>query len=367
MVFGRWGPEASDEAVPTMMMKNLSAILSVVLGIGCIGAFVRNHGAESPERIASAPQPALDSTAQPKGPRSADRIPMSVTETAAVDTSLPTGSIDRGTALRAPNPAAYADAAKNGSSLVLTGAEAVNYLAGNTLRREGPDEPLHFTYFASRGLQGEGSERGFVVRAWNRNGSDLCDTGPDRAVACRSITILLDGKSELAGGKLGTVTIGGNATAVLIKGNILRFPEHIPFLDSEVGARADAGQVAAAAIGKGPVAWNGIVGHAASVSGEAADAARHVVYYARDNRLLDLEPIAGGPGRGVAVKVTVGHWRTSKALLCQTRVIGDAAQTCFKPEGAADGSVRLVPAGKGGEAQVVNVLAESGARTVAQD
>jgi len=163
------------------------------------------------------------------------------------------------------------------------------------------------------------------------------------------------------------VTIGRSATAVLIKGNILRFPEHIPFLDSDVSARADTGREAAGAGGKGSAAWSGIVGHAASVAGEAADTARHVVYYARDNRMLELQPIDGGPTRGKAVKVTVGHWRTSKSLVCQTRVIGDAAQSCFKPEAVGDGSVRLVPAGKGGDAQLVNVLTETGARTVAQD
>ncbi len=350
-----------------MTMKNLSAILSVVLGLGCIGGFLRNHATEPADRIVAAPRPTVMGTAEPKGPQSADRIQSAAAETAGIDTSLPTGSIDRGSALRAPNPAAYADAAKDGSSLRLTGAEAVNYLAGNTLRREGPGEPLHFTYFASRGLQGEGSERGFVARAWNRNGSDLCDTGPDGAVACRPIAIQLDATSELAGGKLGIVTIGGSATAVLIKGNVLKFPEHIPFLDSDVSARAETGQEAAGVVGKGAAAWNGIVGHAASVVGEAADAARHIVYYAKDNRMLDLQQIDGGPARGVAVKVVVGHWRTSKALLCQTRVIGDAAQTCFKPEAIGDGSVRLVPSGKGGDAQLVNVLTETGARTVAQD
>ena len=41
-----------------------------------------------------------------------------------------------------------------------------------------PGEPLRFTYFASRGVMGEGDERGFTARRWDRERPELCEAGP---------------------------------------------------------------------------------------------------------------------------------------------------------------------------------------------
>ena len=314
-------------------------------------------GAEGIE--AAAPNPAPVAAAMAARPAA---------DAGEVDATLPTGSIGPGSALHAPNPAAYADAAKAGSSTVVTGAEAINYLAGNTLRREGPGEPPHFTYFASRGLMGDGDEHGFTARRWDRERPELCESGRDGAPACRSVSILLDGKYEFPGARLGTVRLAAAdgapaATAVLIKGNVIRFPEHVPFLDSTVDVAVAGGVPGGGPKGGDPV--EGFVGHPVSAVADGAGArSRQIVFYANDNRRLELRQVQAGDG--VAVQVTVGHWRTIKASLCQTKVTGAAAQTCFKVEAVAGGA-RLMPAGKGGEAQTLTVLPESGSREVAQD
>ena len=339
--------------------RGVSAVACMIIGIGCIGSLFKGQGGDSRAVVTAA-------TAPEPPPPAAPAAPVTPSD---VDTALPTGSIAPGPALHTPNPAAYADAAKAGSSLILTGTEAINYLAGNTLRREGPGEPLHFTYFASRGVMGDGDERGFTARRWERERPDLCELGRDGAVLCRSVSILLDGKYEFPGARLGSVTLGaaGGAppsTAVLVNGNAIHFPEHVPFLDSDVEMAARDGTSPAPA-GKGPDPFDGLVGHPVLAVADADPRRRQVVFYAKDNRRLELQQVQAGDGK--AVRVTVGHWRNAKASLCQTRVIGEAAQSCFKPEALADGSVRLTPTGRSGDVQSVRALPEIGARAVAQD
>lgn len=360
----------------------VGAAACVAIGLGCAGSVLRGHGPDAGARMRiTAARPAAPQDAAVAPARTAAAaIPAKDRDAAAagIDTSLPTGSIGAGAsgdgpALRAPNPAAYADAARAGSSLVLTGAEAINYLTNNTMRREGPGEPLHFTYFASRGVMGDGSERGFTARRWDRERPDLCEAGPDGAQACRSVTILLDAKSELQGARLGTVTFGpadpsapgGGGTAVLVEGNVMHFPEHLPTLDSAVDASARAPAPGPAPAAKGLAAFDNLVGHPAALAGDAPG--RRIVFYARDNRRLELEPVEPGPGGGRAVKVTVGHWRLAKDAVCQTRLLGDAGQSCFKPEPLPGGDVRLVPVGRAGDAQSLTPLPETGARDIAQD
>ncbi len=358
--------------------RGVSAAVCLAIGIGCIGSVLGGHGSDVGAVVAVPPAPAGAERAPDAEPPAA---PAAVEAEVDVDTSLPTGSIAPGSALHAPNPAAYAEAARGGSSLVVAGAEAINYLAGNTLRREGPGGPQRLTYFASRGLMGEGDERGFTARRWERERPELCEPGPDGATLCRSITILLDGKYEFPGARLGTVTLGavaapggaapggaalGSETAALVKGNALHFPEHIPFLDSSVDLAAAPAAVGPAKA-RGPDAIDALLGRPAAAVGDAGARGRGVVLYAKDNRRLELEPVEGGPDGGRAVRVTVGRWHTAKASLCQTRVIGDAAQSCFRTEALADGGVRLVPTGKAGEPQSLMPLPEAGAREVAQD
>ena len=334
-----------------------------MVGLCWVGSMVGGHGGSA----APEPPPRAPATGAPAAGAPAVAPVAAAPAAANVDTLLPTGSIAPGSALHVPNPAAYADAAKAGSSLILTGAEAINYLAGNTLRREGPGEPLHFTYFASRGVMGDGDERVFTARRWDRERPDLCELGRDGAVLCRSVTIMLDGKYEVPGARLGTVTLGaadgvGPSTAVLVKGDSIRFPEHIPLLDSAVDVAATP---PAPSTGRSADPVGEVVGRPALAVAEADPRRRQVVFYAKDNRRLELQQVQAGDG--VAVRVTVGRWRTAKAGLCETRVIGDAAQSCFKPEPAADGAVRLTPVGRSGEVVSLRPLPEAGARDVAQD
>ena len=350
----------------------MSAVVCVVIGLGCIGSVVWGHGGDAGGAVAVAeagklpPSDAKPAPAAAPTPAAPPARPVAVA--AEVDTTLPTGSIAPGSAVHLPNPAAYKDAPRMGDPVTVAGLEAINYLAGNTLRREGPGEPLHFTYFASRGVMGEGDEGGFTARRWDRERPELCETGRDGAPLCRSVTILLDGKYEFPGARLGTVTLGaaGGApafTAVLVKGNAIHFPEHIPFLDSTVEVTAGAGD-AAVDTAKGGDPVETLIGHAvAVVADKAGPRDRQIVYYAKDNRRLELRQVQVGDGK--VVQVTVGHWRTAKASLCQTRTPG-AAQSCFKVAAAPNGA-RLVPAGKTGEAQTLTLLPESGARDVAQD
>lgn len=330
-------------------------MVCLMVGLCCVGSMVRGHGGGAAATMApEPPRRTAEAAATPPAPGPAE-----------VDTDLPTGSLPTSPALRVPNPAAYAEAARAGSPLVLTGAEAINYLAGNTLRREGPGEPLHLTYFAARGVMGDGDERGFTARRWDRERPELCEDGRDGAALCRGVTIQLDGKFESPGARIGTVTLGaaggaGPSTAVLVSGNGLRMPEHIPFLDSAVDLSA-----AAAPAPRGADPLGEIVGHPALSMSEADPRRRQVVLYAKDNRRLALQQVQAGDGR--AVRVTVGHWRSAKGGLCETRGPGESGQLCFKPEMAADGTVRLAPAGRSGEAASLRPLPETGSREVAGD
>ena len=354
-----------------MALRNsVSAAASVMVGLALIGNVLkgtqdRDKGAPSAAAVIAAadkasPVAAAAVSPPPAAPAKAQTGPdLAIAEAEGIDDSLPTGSIEPGSALHRPNPAAYGDAAKQGSSLILTGIEAINYLAGNTLRREGPGEPMHFTYFASRGVMADGSEREFVARTWDRSRADLCEAGADGAPVCRPVEILLDAKQELQGGRLGSVRIG-SVTAELIKGNTLRVPAYIPFIDSAITLDATAPAPDAATAG-----WAGLVDHTAAITSETG-AGRRFVYYGADNRRLDVQPIETGADIGRAVKISVGHWRLSKATLCETGS-GAAAQACFKPQSIAGGAVRLVPVAKGGQALRAVALPEARARTVAED
>lgn len=351
-----------------------------MVGLSCMVSVFRDHGRHDGEAVAVTIPPAREPAEPPGAPPPAAAVPPAAaapamqpaTSAEEVDTSLTTGSIAPGSALHVPNPAAYADAAKAGSALVVTGAEAINYLAGNTLRREGPGEPVHFTYFASRGVMGEGDEHGFTARRWDRENPELCEAGPGGGALCRSVSILLDGKYEFPGARLGTVTLGaagglGPVTAVLVKGNAVHFPEHIPLLDSSLAIPSPgevAPEPASAGRARAGDPLDALLGHPLALS--AADGARDrpILYYARDNRRLELRQIQEGQGKAVAV--TVGHWRSAKGNLCQSRA-GEAAQSCFRVEPAAGGALRLLPAGKGGEPETLVPLPETGAREVAQD
>ena len=356
-----------------MALRNsVSAAACVMVGLAMIGNVLKgtqDSGAERPrtsEKLAAAPavNAPPSPTAAPASPPAvivaeAQPVPASFAQS-GIDDSLPTGSIDPGSGLHRPNPAAYGDAAKQGSSLILTGAEAINYLAGNTLRRQGPGEPLHFTYFASRGIMADGTEREFVARAWDRNRDELCEPGNDGTPACRPIQILLDAKEELQGGRLGTVTIGA-VTAELVKGNVLRVPQHIPFIDSAVAL--DGSAAPSEGIGAGLA---GLSDHTVAITTDAG-ADRRFVYYGADNRRLDVQPIEAGPGGGRAVKVAVGHWRLSKSTLCEASAATGPRETCFRSQPIGGGMVRLDPVAKGGQAMRIVPLPETRTRAVAED
>ena len=133
----------------------------------------------------------------------------------------------------------------------------------------------------------------------------------------------------------------------------------MPFIDEAPGGAAVPPSKGGAA---GAALWAGFVGRLVSVdSDDVSGADRRILYYAEDNRFLDVRPTAGDATHQTAVSVTVGHWRASKSGLCQTRTIGDTAQSCFKPEASGPDSLRLVPIGRGGKTQRLTVLTEAAA------
>ena len=108
--------------------------------------------------------------------------------------------------------------------------------------------------------------------------------------------------------------------------------------------------------------WTGFVGRLLSVeSDDAPGTDRRILYYAEDNRVLDVRPTAGDAAHQAAVSVTVGHWHASRTGICQTRTTGDAAQSCFKPEASGRDSLRRGPIGKTGKALRRTVLTEAAA------
>ena len=350
-----------------MDSKTTSAMLTVVVGFGCMASVfwgrmgTGSTGVSRPNPVEAAmPQTEPSSSAPRAEPRHVAAASMAAD--AGIDRTITTGAIGHDSALRKPNPLAYADGKSSGLA-TLTGVEAVNYLAGNTLKREAPGKPAHYTYFAPRGIQGDGNERSFVASAWDRNRPDLCEIAADGTPTCRPLSITLDGQYESLGAKLGTVSIGG-AAAILLKGNVAKFPDHVPLLDEAAGSTAvppvKSGSAGALAL------WSGFVGRLVSVeSDEVPGADRHTVYYAEDNRILDVRSTPGDAEHQAAVSVTVGHWHASKAGICQTRTLGDTAQSCFKLEASGLDSLRFVPIGKGAKAQRVTVLTNASAHEAA--
>ena len=353
--------------------RGISALVCAVVGLSCIVDVLRSHGGSDAAAVVMAIPPAPVPVPPPPTEVAVAAPPartVAVAAPDAIDTSLTTGSIPPGPALHVPNPAAYAEAAKAGTTPTVTGFEAINYLTGNTLRREGPGVPPHLTYFATRGLMGEGDERGFTARHWQRETPELCETGSGGEALCRSVTIVLDGKYEFPGARLGTVTLGavgasGPQTAELVKGDALHFPDHIPLLDSSLDVASDASTPRPTVSSKGGDAFDPMVGQAAALVPDGDGKNRQIVFFARDNRRLELQPVQTGDGR--AVQVTVGHWRSTKGTLCQSRVIGEAAQTCFRIEALAGRALRLVPAGKTGEPETLTAMPESDLHEVAQN
>ena len=341
--------------------KTASAMVSVMVGLACMaGVFWGRIGTGDAGPGASHVEAAARTALPAPVPRS-ESPPVAATAQraeAGIDRSMTTGAIGHDSALRKPNPLAYTEE-KTGGPPILAGVEAVNYLTGNTLKREEPGKPAHYTYFASRGVEDDGTDRSFVASAWDRNRPDLCEIAGDGTPSCRPLTITLDGQYEFTGAKLGSVAIGG-ATLTLVKGNVARFPEHVPFLDEAPGSVATPpAKGGAAGI---PALWSGFVGRLVSVeSDDAPGADRRLLYFAEDNRVLDVRPTAGDATRQAAVSVTVGHWRASKSGICQTRTTGDTAQSCFRPEAAGVDSLRLVPIGKVGKTQRLTVLTEAAA------
>ena len=347
--------------------KTASAMLTVMVGFGCMASVfwgrvgTGNMGVARPnsaEAAVSRPElPAPIARAEPHLVAAASEV-----AEVGIDRTIPTGAIGHDSALRKPNPLAYADGKTSGPP-TLTGVEAVNYLAGNTLKREQPGKPPRYTYFASRGLQGDGNERSFVASAWNRNRPELCEIAADGAPTCLPLAITLDGQYEFPGAKLGTVSIGGSV-ATLLKGNVAKFPDHVPFLDEAAGSSSMSPVKAGSAGALG--LWAGLVGRLVSVeSDDAPGADRHTLYYAEDHRILDLRPSPGDAEHQAAVSVTVGHWHASKTGICQTRTIGDTAQSCFKLEASGPDGVRFMPIGKGSKAQRVTVLTDASAHQIA--
>lgn len=342
--------------------KTASAMVSVMVGFGCMaGVFWGRIGTGDAGPATRHVEAAAARTELPAPvPRSEPHPVAAAAERAeaGIDRSITTGAIGHDSALRKPNPLAYADGNTSGPP-TLAGVEAINYLTGNTLKREEPGKPAHYTYFASRGVQGDGNERSFVASAWDRNRPDLCEIAGDGTPNCLPLTITLDGQYEFPGAKLGTASIGG-ATLTLLKGNVAKFPDHVPFIDEAQGGTAMPPSKGGAA--GAPALWAGFVGRLVTVeSDDVPGADRRILYYAEDNRVLDVRPTAGDATHQAAVSVTVGHWRASKSGICQTRTIGDTAQSCFKPEASGLDGLRLVPIGKGGKAQRLTVLTEAAA------
>ena len=343
--------------------KTVSALLSVMVGLGCMASVVwggvgAGDTGPRPSHVEASAARTEPAASVPRGEPHPVAAASERAE-AGIDRSITTGAIGHDSALRKPNPLAYADGKTSGPP-TLTGVEAINYLTGNTLKREAPGKPARYTYFASRGVEGDGNERSFVASAWDRNRPDLCEIAADGTPDCRPLTITLDGQYEFPGAKLGAVSIGG-AAATLLKGNVAKFPDHVPFLDQ---APASAAMPPARSVSAGPLAlWAGFVGRLVSVeSDETPGADRHILYYGEDNRVLDVRRTPGDAGHQAVVSVTVGHWHASRTGICQTRTIGDAAQSCFKPEASGLDSVRLVPIGKGGaKAQRLTVVSEADA------
>ncbi len=337
-------------------------MLTVLVGLGCMASVFWG-------RVGTG-----DSSAQPNpmsgrvpngaaGLRSA-AIPMPVaaasgTTEAGIDRTITTGAIGHDSALRKPNPLAYADG-KNGGPPTLTGVEAVNYLAGNTIKREEPGKPARFTYFASRGVQGDGNERSFVASAWDRNRPDLCEVAADGTPTCRPLTITLDGQYEFPGAKLGSRVDRGRSRDPVERAMSPSSPITCRFLERA----SDSAQATAAKAGSAgaPALWAGFVGRLVSVQKRRRIRRRPAHPLLRRGQSRSRRPLDTGgcraPGCGF------GYGRPLARV--QDRHLPDAndrrrAQSCFKPEASGLDSVRLVPIGKGGKPQRVTVLTAASA------
>ncbi len=235
--------------------------------------------------------------------------------------------------------------AKGPSVSIATGPDALAVLAGNSLKRDAPGGVQRYTYFATRGWQADGDERGFTVRTWDRSSGRFCEpvARPGKAPkqSCMALEIrYTSAETEADGALLGVMRIGRDDWAFLVKGNAAHFPDRIPSLDSAVEPQAAAGPVAKVTA-SGKAAWTAMQGRTFALGTTAAEP--RIVTFNRDGRLLMVDAHGEGALANEGVKITLGRWTFDKGLLCQGGADPAGPRSCARPDAYGPTLVRLVP------------------------
>ena len=237
----------------------------------------------------------------------------------------------------------------------LTGRNALEFLAGNTVRINGDDDDVTYQYFSRRGWRGDKTGTTLVAHRWVSKENRLCDIRADESVACETITIRPERSPKKdSGALLGNIVYSDQKTLPVYRGNVAAFPENIPLIEGPHDTARTPQPKAASAIGK--EALKGLIDHPLlSVRNRTG---LRAFYYEPDGRWIEVQPLVrASKSAAGGVAVSVGQWRFVDGTFCQQGSGLELSQACFRPEQWGETTFRLVPTAAG-PAETLMVLAD---------
>ena len=249
--------------------------------------------------------------------------------------------------------------------VALTGAKAAAFLAGNSVNDAGESlGGATLGYFAPRGLWASFGRTSIAVRPWDPKGEALCQPKPGapQAVVCIPLRV-----RQCSGEGAGTPTIGylmlhEGRWSPVYRGNVQRFPDHIPVLDPPRHAstavhrerRGGALRAASTVLDRDS---------AYRRSDARPDGRDQVFVFAADGRRLDFRMPADDHPREVLIRT--GWWSLAKGILCQGTSRDHA--DCATPKPGSGGRVALLPVDAGSPSVELLAVAAPDQRAAADD
>ena len=227
----------------------------------------------------------------------------------------------------------------------LNGREAIDFLSGKTLRNTANQALAPYVFFASRGLRADGDEHAAVVRRWHRDNDKLCEVREKGGDDCHDIAVKAE---DLRGKNLGDevgVLITPNAKIPILLGNVMKFPELVPMLDSAGPAGAVRGTRTKTATATGSNALNAYVNKPLLLDASVVNfGLPKAIVFDKTNRVVTATPTPGGDKSGQTwVKITIDNWLLRDGAVCQAHGGDSDSLSCFTPQAFGAASLRLSP------------------------
>ena len=227
----------------------------------------------------------------------------------------------------------------------LKGREAIEFLSGKTLRNTGNKTLAPYVFFASRGLRADGDEHAAVVRRWHRDTDKLCEAREKGGDDCHVISVKAE---DLRGKNLGDevgLLITANAKIPILLGNVMKFPDLVPMLDSAGPAGAVRGKRTKTATATGSNALNAYVNKPLLLDASVVNfGLPKAVVFDKTNRVVTAMPTPDGDKAGQTwVKIAVDNWLLRDGAVCQDHGGDSAFSSCSAPQAFGAASLRLSP------------------------